>query len=68
MIYFLSDAHLGSRAIENPQAHQQTVIAMLQRMAKDASTITYSEIYLTFGASISGKIKAKNSIGFFCKH
>ena len=39
MIYFLSDAHLGSRAIENPQAHQQTVIAMLQRMAKDASAI-----------------------------
>ena len=39
MIYFLSDAHLGSRAIANPEAHQQTVIAMLQKMAKDATAI-----------------------------
>ena len=39
MIYFLSDAHLGSRAIDNPQAHQQTLIAMLQEMAKDATAI-----------------------------
>ena len=39
MIYFLSDAHLGSRAIENPKAHQQTLIDMLQSMAKDAHAI-----------------------------
>ena len=39
MIYFLSDAHLGSRAIPDQQAHQQTLIAMLQEMAKDATTI-----------------------------
>lgn len=39
MIYFLSDAHLGSRAIENPQAHQQMVVDMLQSMAMDASAI-----------------------------
>ena len=39
MIYFLSDAHLGSRAISDQQAHQQTLIAMLQEMAKDATTI-----------------------------
>ena len=39
MIYFLSDAHLGSRAIANPEAHQQTVIDMLQSMAKDATAI-----------------------------
>ena len=39
MIYFLSDAHLGSRAISNPLAHQQTVIAMFQQMAKDATAI-----------------------------
>ena len=39
MVYFLSDAHLGSRAIDNPQAHQQTLIAMLQEMAKDATAI-----------------------------
>ena len=39
MIYFLSDAHLGSRAISNPLVHQQTVVAMLQQMAKDATSI-----------------------------
>lgn len=39
MIYFLSDAHLGSRAINNPQVHQQTVIDMLRSMAQDASAI-----------------------------
>ena len=39
MVYFLSDAHLGSRAITNPEAHQQKVIDMLQGMAKDASAI-----------------------------
>ena len=39
MIYFLSDAHLGSRAIENQEAHQQTLIAMLQHMAQDATAI-----------------------------
>ena len=39
MIYFLSDAHLGSRAIDNPIAHQQTIITMLNDMAKDATTI-----------------------------
>ena len=39
MVYFLSDAHLGSRAIENPQAHQQILVDMLQSMAKDAHAI-----------------------------
>jgi UDP-2,3-diacylglucosamine hydrolase len=39
MIYFLSDAHLGSRAISNSQAHQQTIIDMLHCMEKDASAI-----------------------------
>ncbi len=39
MVYFLSDAHLGSRAITHPEAHQQTVIDMLQSMAKDATAI-----------------------------
>ena len=39
MIYFLSDAHLGSRAIDNPKVHQQTLITMLQSMAKDATAI-----------------------------
>ena len=39
MVYFLSDAHLGSRAIENSKAHQQTLIDMLQCMARDAHAI-----------------------------
>ena len=39
MTYFLSDAHLGSRAITNPEAHQQTIITMLNNMAKDATAI-----------------------------
>ena len=39
MIYFLSDAHLGSRAIDDPQLHQQTIISMLRTMAKDATAI-----------------------------
>ena len=39
MIYFLSDAHLGSRAIEDAPKHQQTLIDMLQSMARDASAI-----------------------------
>jgi hypothetical protein len=43
MVYFLSDAHLGSRAIENPQAHQETLIAMLENMAKDATAISFEE-------------------------
>ena len=37
MVYFLSDAHLGSRAIADEQAHQQTLIDMLNGMAKDAT-------------------------------
>jgi UDP-2,3-diacylglucosamine hydrolase len=39
MIYFLSDAHLGSRAIADPQAHQQTLISILREMAKTATAI-----------------------------
>lgn len=41
MIYFLSDAHLGSRVIKDGEAHQQRIISLLQSMAQDAT-----EIYL----------------------
>jgi UDP-2,3-diacylglucosamine hydrolase len=41
MVYFLSDAHLGSRAISDFDAHQQTLISMLQTMAKDATAIYF---------------------------
>ena len=39
MIYFLSDAHLGSLAIERSWAHQKKVIDMLEMMSKDAVSI-----------------------------
>ena len=39
MIYFLSDAHLGSLAIERGWAHQKKVIEMLEMMSKDAVSI-----------------------------
>lgn len=39
MIYFLSDAHLGSLAIERGWAHQKKVIDMLEMMSKDAVSI-----------------------------
>ncbi len=39
MVYFLSDAHLGSRAITDFQAHQQRLIRCLEQMAQDATAI-----------------------------
>ncbi len=39
MIYFLSDAHLGSHVIADRTAHQAKIIALLQGMSKDATAI-----------------------------
>ncbi len=39
MIYFLSDIHLGSRVIQDPEEHQQKVVTLLQSMSKDATAI-----------------------------
>ena len=39
MIYFLTDAHLGSLAIEKGWAHQKKLIDMLEEMSKDAASI-----------------------------
>ncbi len=39
MIYFLSDAHLGSRVINNPEEHQQKLVSLLQEMSKDATAV-----------------------------
>ena len=39
MIYFLSDAHLGSLAIERSWAHQKKLIELLEEMSKDAVSI-----------------------------
>lgn len=38
MIYFLSDAHIGSRAMDDP-AHQQRFVSLLSTLAKDATAI-----------------------------
>lgn len=39
MVYFLSDAHLGSKAINDGTAHQQKVVDLLSQMSKDATAI-----------------------------
>lgn len=39
MYYFLSDAHIGSRAMTDRLAHQQRVVRLLWRMAEDAEAI-----------------------------
>ena len=39
MIYFISDAHLGSRIIENPLAHEKKLVRWLDMVKADASQI-----------------------------
>ena len=39
MIYFLSDAHIGSLSIRDGNEHQDKLIALLEQMSKDASAI-----------------------------
>lgn len=39
MIYFLSDAHLGTRVIPDPEAHQQKLVQLLEQMGQDAEEI-----------------------------
>ncbi|MBR1426822.1 MAG: UDP-2,3-diacylglucosamine diphosphatase [Paludibacteraceae bacterium] len=39
MIYFLSDAHIGSRAMADRSAHQQQVVHVLQTLATDADEV-----------------------------
>lgn len=39
MVYFLSDAHIGSRALPNRAAHQKRVIQLMERIAQDATAI-----------------------------
>ena len=60
MVYFLSDAHLGSRAIENPQAHQQILVDMLQSMAKDAHAIYLLGDIFDFWCEYFWKDKSKD--------
>ena len=60
MVYFLSDAHLGSRAIADAPAHQQTVIDMLRSMAKDASAIYLLGDMFDFWCEYFWKDKSKD--------
>ena len=39
MIYFLSDAHLGSLALEKPWLNQSKLIRLLEEISKDASSV-----------------------------
>ena len=39
MVYFLSDAHLGSRAVEDFAGHQQRLVDLLRTMSADATAI-----------------------------
>ena len=39
MIYFISDAHLGSPTTSDDKEHQNKLIALLEQMSKDATAI-----------------------------
>jgi UDP-2,3-diacylglucosamine hydrolase len=39
MIYFISDAHLGSRLVKKPLAHEQKIVSWLDRVKVDATAI-----------------------------
>lgn len=39
MIYFVSDIHLGSRVMTNPEQHQERFIQLLRTMRQDATAI-----------------------------
>lgn len=39
MVYFLSDAHIGSWALNNPSVHEQQCVVLLNRLAADATEI-----------------------------
>lgn len=39
MIYFLSDIHLGSKALPDYRAHQDRIVALLESLSKDATAI-----------------------------
>lgn len=39
MVYFISDAHLGSRVIKNPRAHEKKLVDWLESVKIDATVI-----------------------------
>ena len=67
MIYFISDAHLGSLAIERGWAHQKKLIDMLEMMSKDAVSIYMLGDMFDFWMEYFIRDKSKRQYHPFCK-
>ena len=67
MIYFLSDAHLGSLAIERSWAHQKKLIDLLEEMSKDAVSIYMLGDMFDFWCEYFVHDKQKRQYHPFCK-
>lgn len=67
MIYFLSDAHLGSLAIERNFAQQKKLIALLEEMSKDAVSIYMLGDMFDFWMEYFVHDKSKRQYHPFCK-
>ena len=67
MIYFLSDAHLGSLAIERGWAHQKKLIDLLEEMSKDAVSIYMLGDMFDFWMEYFIHDKSKRQYHPFCK-
>jgi UDP-2,3-diacylglucosamine hydrolase len=39
MVYFISDAHLGSRLVEDPKKHEKKLVDWLEKVKADATAI-----------------------------
>ena len=67
MIYFLSDAHLGSLAIERGWAHQKKLIDLLEEMSKDAVSIYMLGDMFDFWMEFYHHDRAKRQYQPFCQ-
>jgi UDP-2,3-diacylglucosamine hydrolase len=67
MIYFLSDAHLGSLATERGWAQQKKLIDMLEMMSKDAVSIYMLGDMFDFWMEYFHSDKKKRQYSPFCK-
>ena len=67
MIYFLSDSHLGSLAIERSWVHQKKLIDLLEEMSKDAVSIYMLGDMFDFWMEYFVHDKSKRQFHPFCK-
>ena len=67
MVYFISDVHLGSLAIERGWAHQKKLIDMLEEMSKDAVSIYMLGDMFDFWMEYFIHDKSKRQFHPFCK-